>query len=112
MEIKKKPYLYVDELIEIIYQIAIKRKKINFDIFNISPDDNGIKVKDIAILFKRYFIPKINIKYSSKNNFGWKGDVPNYKFDIKKIKSMHIYPKFNSRESIIKTLNIIYPNNA
>ena len=107
---QKKPYLYVDELIEIIYQIAIKRKKImNFDIFNISPDDNGIKVKDIAILFKNILFPKINIKYSSKNNFGWKGDVPNYKFDIKKIKSMHIYPKFNSRESIIKTLRHYIP---
>ena len=48
--------------------------------------------------------PDIKIKYSSKNNFGWKGDVPSYQFDINKIRSNGIHPSYTSKESVIKTL--------
>ena len=103
---QKKPYLYVEELLEIIYKIMNLKHKSNLNIYNISPDDNGIKVKDIARIFKQILFPNLKIKYSSNKNFGWKGDVPNYKFDIKKIKKAGIKPILSSKESIIKTLNI------
>ncbi len=102
---QKKPYLYVDDLINIILKIlTLKKISNNFDIFNISPSDNGIKVAEIASLFKNILYPDIKIKYSSKNNFGWKGDVPSYQFDTIKINSKGIHPSYTSRESVIKTL--------
>ena len=107
---QKKPYLHVDELLDIIYQLIIINKKDKFNIFNISPDDNGIKVKEIALLFKKILYPNIKIKYSSKYNYGWKGDVPEYKFDISKIKSIGIKPKLSSKKSIINTLNFYKEN--
>lgn len=101
---QKKPYLYVHELISIMNKLIKMKYRNNYNIFNISPEDNGMKVKDIAELFKELICPNINLKYSSKNNFGWKGDVSKYKFDIKKIKSLGINLKNSSYTSIYKTI--------
>ena len=62
-----------------------------------------MKVKTIAEETAKYFGENTKITYG-KNSFRWKGDVPNYDYDIKKLKELGWTPKRNSLEALRKTL--------
>ena len=98
---QKKPYIHVEDLIDCIFLI-IKNSNKRFNEFNISSKD-CMKVKTIAEETAKYFGENTKITYG-KNSFGWKGDVPNYDYDIKKLKELGWTPKRNSLEALRKTL--------
>tara|TARA_A100001015_G_scaffold13494_1_gene15744 strand:+ start:6183 stop:7136 length:954 start_codon:yes stop_codon:yes gene_type:complete len=102
---QQKPYLYVSDIVKAI-SLPTTKKFLNFKGFqelNLSPLDNGIKVRDIVELFVKYKKLKIKIKYSGGKR-GWKGDVPKYSYDFKKNKHSLWMPRFNSKNSIIKSI--------
>jgi UDP-glucose 4-epimerase len=96
-----KSYLYVKDLINAI-QYAWNSKNDKVDIFNIGGVDT-INVSEIAhIVVDTIGLGSI-ISYTGGDR-GWKGDVPKFSYDIKKILSTTWTPKLNSREAVYLTV--------
>ncbi len=96
-----KPYMYVDDLIDcILFVIDNANEKINT--FNVGPEDK-ITVEEIAKLTIKTHGKNQKISYTGGSS-GWKGDIPTYLQDTKKIKSLGWEPRYNSKQAIIKAL--------
>jgi len=96
---QQKPYLYIDDLIEGMH--SLKEADHENRVFNLSPMDNGIKVKEIAEIAIKYLSPNTVARYEKKPQ-GWPGDVVKYEYDLKKMKSTGWEPKYSSRDAIVK----------
>lgn len=98
---QEKSYLYVKDLINAIkYAWSSKTGKV--DIFNIGGIDT-INVSEIAqIVVENIGLGSI-ISYTGGDR-GWKGDVPKFSYDIKKILGTKWTPKLNSREAVDLTV--------
>ena len=96
-----KPYLHVDDLIDAM--LYLEKKEDENRIFNISPLDKGIKVKDIATMCASKFGNNTEIIYE-ENEAGWVGDVPFYSYDTEKQKYFGWKPKYSSKEAVSKVL--------
>lgn len=97
-----KQYLHVSDLIDAM--IFINTKDISkFSIYNISSGDKGISVRKIVNLFVK--LNKISPKIIyGKNNFGWKGDIPKFKFNVTKINKLGWKAKTNSEFAVKKAI--------
>jgi len=97
-----KQYLHVGDLIDAMIFIN-KKDNSKFNIYNISSGDKGISVKKIVNLFVKLnkIAPKI---IYGKKNFGWKGDVPKFKFNINKINKLGWKSKSNSEFAVKKAI--------
>lgn len=100
---QKKPYLYIDDLIEGMIEL----RNVNFEnrIFNLSPLDSGITVREIAEIAVNILSPKTVPKYEEKS-FGWPGDVTRYEYNTDKLIKTGWKPKFTSEEAIRKSFEI------
>lgn len=79
-----KPYLLCDDLIEIMIFLKNNQKS-KRDVFNIGPSDSGVYVRDIAkIACEIAGDAKTTIHFEDKDR-GWIGDVPKFKYDIRKL---------------------------
>ena len=98
---QKKPYMYSDNLIEIMTKNHHQKSLI----LNVGQSDHGITVKNIINLFKKNLKSKKILKYG-KTKAGWIGDVPRYQLANKKIKKLKLFPKLllSSYESAKKTI--------
>ena len=72
------------------------------DIFNIGGIDT-INVSEIALIVVQNIGLGSTILYTGGDR-GWKGDVPKFSYDIKKILATNWTPKFNSREAVDLTV--------
>lgn len=98
---QEKSYLYVKDLINAI-QYAWSSRIGKVDIFNIGGIDT-INVSEIAqIVVENIGLGSI-ISYTGGDR-GWKGDVPKFSYDIKKILGTKWTPKLNSREAVDLTV--------
>ncbi|MCX8169444.1 MAG: GDP-mannose 4,6-dehydratase [Candidatus Methanomethylicia archaeon] len=110
-----KSYLYIDDAIDATI-MAFKNfilEGLNFEIYNIGSMDQ-ICVKDIAsIIISIMGLHDVQYIYktTTSNGRGWPGDVKIMLLDTSKIsKKTGWKAKYNSRESIVKTVqNIINP---
>ena len=95
---QKKPYMYVKDLVEavfFIYQTA--KEEVNY--YNVGAEDLTT-VKEIAkIVCEEMQLKNVELKFTGGNR-GWKGDVPSYKYDLKKIKSLGWKTKYSSTEAV------------
>ena len=96
---QQKPYLYIDDLIDGMH--SLKEVDHKNRIFNLSPLDDGIKVKEIAEIAIKHLSPDTEIRYENHPQ-GWPGDIVKYEYDFEKMLSSGWKPKFSSREAIIK----------
>ncbi len=96
---QQKPYLYIEDLIDGMH--SLKEADHENRVFNLSPMDNGIKVKEIAEIAIKHLSPNTVARYENKPQ-GWPGDVVKYEYDIEKMKSTGWEPKYSSRDAIIK----------
>ena len=96
-----KPYMYVHELIDcMIFVIENSTQQIND--FNVGPKD-GVKVSDIAEIFLRHFGTGQTPFYTGGKT-GWRGDIPFYGHNSKKLNSLGWQPKLSSKEAIEKAI--------
>ena len=79
---QKKPYVYVHELISCM--IFLSKKKTKYKIYLCGPNDKGVEVRKIANEVVRIFKSKKKIIYG-KTSYGWKGDVPNYNYNVSRL---------------------------
>ena len=79
-----KPYSNVNEIIRCMDYVVKKRHTNNVNYYNIGTSDKGLKVKNIVnLLLKKYTCNK-KVIYEA-NFFGWKGDIPRYRYSTKKL---------------------------
>jgi UDP-glucose 4-epimerase len=98
---QEKSYLYVKDLISAI-NYAWNSKVDKVDIFNIGGLDT-ISVSEIAKIVVENVGQGSSISFTGGNR-GWKGDVPKFSYDIKKILSTNWKPKLNSRDAVDLTV--------
>ena len=106
---QQKPYIHVSEL---ILGMDVISKKINnkFEIFNLGPEDTGVKVRDIANLVVKKFDFPVQINYES-SSVGWVGDIPTYKISNSKAEKIGFKPKLTSKEVVSRAINEIFKEN-
>ena len=103
---QNKSYLHISDCIKAIQLASIKPKK-NFDIFNVGSNDQ-IDVKHIAKAVTQNMKLK-NVEFILTGGMdggrGWKGDVKLMKLNISKIKKLGWKNKYNSLNSIEKSIH-------
>ena len=102
-----KSYLYVEDCVDAIIYVA-ENSKDKINIFNIGSPDT-INVKEIAEIAIEKKSPCASIRYTGGKR-GWKGDVPKFLLDITKLHELGWSPKYNSRNSVSKTIEEILEN--
>ena len=100
-----KPYLYVLDLVDAIYEFSIKERT-GVEIYNIGVE-TATTVKEIAdMVCERMGLTDVEYKYTG-GNIGWKGDVPAFQYDLSKIYEAGWRPQHNSNESVKATLESV-----
>jgi UDP-glucose 4-epimerase len=101
---QNKPYLYVQDLIEaMIFTWANSRDGIN--IFNIGVESRT-KVKEIAAFVIRGMNLNPNIVFTGGKT-GWIGDVPEFKYDLSKIRKLGWKASLSSNDAVQKAITMI-----
>ena len=97
-----KPYLYVIDLVDAIYDFSIKERR-GVEVFNVGVED-ATTVKEIAdLVCERMGLSDVQYKYTG-GNVGWKGDVPSFQYDLSKIHETGWKPAHTSNNSVRDTL--------
>jgi UDP-glucose 4-epimerase len=104
---QNKPYMHVHELINSML-FLLENAKEDLNVFNIGPSD-GVKVSTIADMFLKEFGTGQVIKYSGGKS-GWKGDVPFYSHNSKKLNDLGWAPKLSSKEAMAKSIKEMVNN--
>ncbi|MBN1364210.1 MAG: NAD-dependent epimerase/dehydratase family protein [Syntrophaceae bacterium] len=95
---QKKPYMYVKDLVEailFIYQSA--KERLNY--YNVGVKDETTVTEIAKIVCKEMKFKNVKFKYTGGTT-GWRGDVPFYQYDLKKINSLGWEAKYSSTEAI------------
>jgi UDP-glucose 4-epimerase len=95
---QKKPYVYVEDLIEAMFFIYQNAKN-NLNYFNVGIEDQA-SVNEIAkIVCEEIGLRNVKFKYTG-GNVGWKGDVPQFKYNLDKIHQLGWQAKYSSTEAV------------
>ena len=95
---QQKPYLHVTELLDAMLFIS-RNDPGPLGLYNIGPNDAGVTVRFIAESVLDAVSPKATICYTGGDR-GWPGDVPKFRYDVSKLRSLGWAPKFGSREAV------------
>lgn len=102
---QSKPYLYVHELIDaMLFCFKHANNKINY--FNIGTD-SITSVRNIAEGVVKKWGMNSKIVYG-KEDRGWAGDVPHFRYDLSKICKLGWRPKMSSDQAVQKAIEEIY----
>jgi UDP-glucose 4-epimerase len=95
---QKKPYLYVKDLIEAIFSIYQKAKnRLNY--FNVSAEDQTTVSEIAKIVCEEMGLKNVKLKYRG-GSIGWKGDIPQFKYNLNKIHQLGWKAKYSSTEAV------------
>lgn len=92
-----KPYVYVKDLVRGIL-FVIDNAHDRYNVFNLG-SDSRTKVKEIASMVIEEMGLNAKINYTGGDR-GWKGDVPEFKYNLDKINSLGWYAEYDSNESV------------
>lgn len=98
---QKKPFIHVDNLLEILIQKSEFKTKSEF-IFNIAPLDQ-ITVKDIVTIFDREIEGDITFLYQQQRE-GWPGDIPEYAFDLEESRALGSLTSVTSAQAVTRAI--------
>jgi len=92
-----KPYVYVKDLVDgILYVIDHANEKYNVYMLG---TDTRTKVKEIAAMVIEEMGLDATIRYTGGDR-GWKGDVPEFRYDLTKVNNLGWIAPHNSNESV------------
>jgi len=99
---QKKSYLYISDCIDgMIY--AFERSKERINLFNLGTE-GATEVNEIArMVVEEMGLKNVRFRYTGGDR-GWKGDVPRFRFDIGKIRSMGWRPRYDSDEAVRRAI--------
>ncbi len=92
-----KPYVYVRDLVEGI-QYVIHHADEPFNVYMLG-SDSRTKVKEIAQMVIEEMGLKASIRYTGGDR-GWKGDVPEFRYDLSKVNSLGWYAAHDSNAAV------------
>lgn len=92
-----KPYLYVKDLVEGI-QYVCENSHECFNVYNLG-SDSRTKVREIAGMVIEEMELDAKIEYTGGDR-GWKGDVPEFKYDLSKINALGWHAAHDSNTSV------------
>jgi len=92
-----KPYLYVKDLVEGILFICENTSE-RFNVYNLG-SESRTRVRDIARMVIEELGLQSEIAYTGGDR-GWVGDVPEFRYDLKKIHSLGWHAAHNSDDSV------------
>ncbi len=101
---QKKPYLYLDDLIDAMKYYNINHKNL---LINISPLDEGITVEEIVEMTLSKINREVSVYYELQEE-GWQGDVVKYSYNTDLQKKLGWKPKYSSLEAIKKTIDLTF----
>jgi UDP-glucose 4-epimerase len=100
-----KPYLYVSELIDAM-QFIVANASERRNVFNIAPNGPGTSVAFIAEKVIEHMSPGLPIAYTGGDR-GWVGDIPRFRYDTERLKSLGWQPTLSSNEAVLRTIRDI-----
>ena len=92
-----KPYVYVKDLVEGILHV-IDHAKEKYNVYMLG-SDTRTKVKEIAQMVIDEMGLNATIRYTGGDR-GWKGDVPEFRYDLTKVNNLGWIAPHNSNESV------------
>lgn len=109
---QKKSYLYIDDCIDALVNIGLRRFDSGIEIFNVGSDDQ-IDANSIARIIIAELGLQTEIRYPSQHNDGrgWIGDIKNMLLSTDKLKKIGWKINHSSKESIYLTTKKIIDNN-
>ena len=103
-----KPYIFVDDLVDVIIRMT-QNIKPGMEIYNIGVE-GATSVTTIAdILCDVMGLNDVEYKYTG-GKVGWKGDVPKFQYNLDKIHATGWKAKYNSDEAVRKTCEWVKEN--
>jgi UDP-glucose 4-epimerase len=106
---QKKPYLYVTECVDgIIYGFENSNEEINY--FNLGVNSATQVTKIAELVVEEMGLKNVEFKFTGGSR-GWKGDVPQFQFNISKITKLGWTPTLTSDETIRKAIQVILNTN-
>ncbi len=102
---QQKSYLLVDECVDgMIYGWKHSRDRLNY--FNLGAQDQIAVTEIVKILLEEAHLPKVKIHYTGGEG-GWKGDVPKFLLDTRKIAKLGWKPKHSSAQAVREAARIV-----
>lgn len=99
---QKKPYLYATECIEgILYGFNHSQEQVN--VFNLGVDSATEVTRIGELVVEEMGLKDVSFQYTGGKR-GWKGDVPQFQFDVTKIKNLGWMPSLSSDEAVQKAI--------
>jgi len=95
---QKKPYLYVKDLVEAMFFVYQKTKD-RLNCYNIGVKDQTAVSEIAKIVCEEMELKNVKLKYTG-GNIGWKGDVPQFKYNLSKIHQLGWKAKYSSTEAV------------
>lgn len=92
-----KPYVYVKDLIRGI-QFVIANSHDRYNVYNLG-SDSRTKVSEIASMVIEEMGLNAQIRYTGGDR-GWKGDVPEFKYDLSKVNKLGWHADYDSNQSV------------
>jgi UDP-glucose 4-epimerase len=103
---QSKPYIHVTDVINAFMTIldGDKSNQIGYEYYNVASTD-FLTVNEIAkLVCEQMDLKDVQYEYSGGSR-GWKADVPLYRLNTSKIRSMGWENKFDSREAVLDAVN-------
>lgn len=93
-----KPYIHVEDVIRAIL-LALDRTRGGYSYFNVATEDQ-LTVREIAeIVIARMELDNVRLEFTGGSR-GWRADVPVYKLDTSKIRTLGWTSSRNSRQAV------------
>lgn len=99
---QRKPYIYVEDLVEAIIQFSINPEK-GVNIYNLGVEGATSVTQIAEFVCQAMGLSDVKFHYTGGNR-GWKGDVPEFQYDLSKIHAKGWHARHNSDESVQETL--------
>jgi UDP-glucose 4-epimerase len=107
---QEKPYLWVGDCVEgMLYGLENSQERVNF--FNLG-SESTTDVDTIArLVVEEMGLPEVLFQYTGGDR-GWKGDVPQVRFDVGKMRKLGWEPRLTSDQAVRKAIKEIVPEVA
>lgn len=106
---QRKPYLYVEDCVGgMLFGFKHSNEQIN--IFNLGCNTATEVTRIAEIVVEEMRLANVEFTYTGGKR-GWKGDVPQFQFDISKMKKLGWKATVTSDEAVRKTTRVLLDNN-
>ena len=102
---QEKPYLYIDDCIDgILFGFEHSQERVN--VLNLGSDSSTNVAAIANLLVEAMGLSNVKFSYTGGNR-GWRGDIPQVRFDITKIRNLGWKPRYSSDEAVRRAIRDI-----